>query len=110
MAKKKSSGKSEPAGPPPDLLGVEKSMADLHRLLDEQNFESADEVNAFMQKLMASGPLPESAPETPLGEAQQLMYKAWETKSRSQRIKLAKKALALSEDCADAYVLLAEES
>jgi len=45
-----------------------------------------------------------------LDEAQDIMYRAWETKSRSRRIALARKALTISPDCADAYVLLAEQA
>ena len=44
-----------------------------------------------------------------LDAAQQVMYDAWEAKTRKSRITLAKKALTISPDCADAYVLLAEE-
>jgi tetratricopeptide (TPR) repeat protein len=45
-----------------------------------------------------------------LQAAQDLMYQAWETKSRQARIALARRALATSPLCADAYVLLAEAS
>lgn len=45
-----------------------------------------------------------------LDEAQDIVYRAWETKSRSRRIALARKALTISPDCADAYVLLAEQA
>ncbi len=41
--------------------------------------------------------------------AQDIMYQAWEERSRGKRIALARKALAVSPMCADAYVLLAEE-
>lgn len=41
--------------------------------------------------------------------AQDIMYQAWEERSRAKRIALARKALELSPLCADAYVLLAEE-
>ncbi len=41
--------------------------------------------------------------------AQDVMYQAWEETRRSRRIALARKALAVSPLCADAYVLLAEE-
>lgn len=44
-----------------------------------------------------------------LSEAQNLMYKAWEETNPAKRLSLAHKALATSPDCADAYVLLAEE-
>lgn len=43
-----------------------------------------------------------------LDEAQQLMYDAWEAPSRQRAIKLARQALELSPDCADAYLLLAD--
>src|SRR3954468_3981459 len=41
--------------------------------------------------------------------AQEIMYDAWDQTERRARIALAKKALAVSPLCADAYVLLAEE-
>ena len=68
-----------------------------------------DEINAFLNENVNGSELPSFAPETPLEEAQELMYEAWETRSPKQRIRLAKQALQISKDCADAYVLLAEE-
>lgn len=50
------------------------------------------------------------ATASPDGGAQDLMYEAWETSDRRKRLALARKALSLSADCADAYVLLAEEA
>lgn len=44
-----------------------------------------------------------------LEEAQQIMYDAWDEQKPARRIELAKKALKTSRNCADAYVLLAEE-
>jgi pentatricopeptide repeat protein len=38
------------------------------------------------------------------------MYDAWEAPTRQRAVALAKKALTVSADCADAYVLLAEEA
>lgn len=106
--------KNKPAkevGPLPDRRGMDRMMADLRRLLEEQQFASIDEANAFLQQLNASGqPIPAAKPRTPLEEAQGIMYDAWEARSPQQRISLARKALAVSADCADAYVLLAEES
>jgi tetratricopeptide (TPR) repeat protein len=49
-----------------------------------------------------------TGPETPLSRAQDLMYQAFETEDDQRRLQLAKDALAISPDCADAYVLLAE--
>jgi tetratricopeptide (TPR) repeat protein len=42
-------------------------------------------------------------------KAQQVMYDAWDQTSASARVALARKALAISPLCADAYVLLAEQ-
>ena len=45
-----------------------------------------------------------------VADAQDIMYKAWDATAHQQRVALARKALAVSSLCADAYVLLAEES
>lgn len=42
--------------------------------------------------------------------AQDIILDAWEAPTSKKRIALAKKALSVSPDCADAYVLLAEET
>jgi tetratricopeptide (TPR) repeat protein len=115
MAKKKSSKASNPSAKPPKSGGgraSDKMMADLQRLLSQQDFSSAEEVNQFMQELMTSGGgyIPEMSPRSSLEQAQDVMYQAWESPSRTQRLKLARKALDISADCADAYVLLAQES
>lgn len=48
-------------------------------------------------------------PRSPLDLAQEMCWDAFESASRKQRIELAKRALELSPDCADAYVILANE-
>jgi len=93
-----------------DRRAMEKSLADISRLLSEQEFESAEEMQAFLDEVLRSGGPPEMAPRTPLEEAQDLMYQAWEARGRRRRVELARKALEISPDCADAYVLLAEET
>src|SRR5208283_4065248 len=50
------------------------------------------------------------ARELALEQAQDLIYRAWDTSSRKRRIALAERALTISSDCADAYVLLAEDT
>lgn len=45
---------------------------------------------------------------TPAHRAQDLIYEAWDIPSPSRRQEMAREALALWPDCADAYVLLAE--
>lgn len=48
--------------------------------------------------------------DDPLWRAQELVFDAWEARTKRQRIKLARQALEISGLCADAYVLLAEEA
>jgi tetratricopeptide (TPR) repeat protein len=48
--------------------------------------------------------------DTPLDRAQALMYQAFEEPSELRRVQLARQALEISPDCADAYVLLAEHA
>src|SRR3954468_2903549 len=48
--------------------------------------------------------------ETPLSQAQELLDEAFEERDPERRSGLARKALEVSPDCADAYVLLAEQA
>ena len=95
-----------------DPRAMEKVSQDLGRLLAEKEFGSIEEANAFLENMLreGGGRLPSApAPTTPLERAQDLIYEAFETESPRKRVQLAKKALKVSPDCADAYVLLAEE-
>lgn len=42
--------------------------------------------------------------------AQELIYDAWEIDNKSMRIKMAKKALSIFPDCADAYNIMAQDA
>ncbi len=48
--------------------------------------------------------------EGPLGEAQELVYEAWDSEDRSCRVQLARRALEVSKNCADAYIVLARDA
>lgn len=50
--------------------------------------------------------LPRNAAE----KAQELIYEAWDADTYAKRVTLAEKALEIYPDCADAYVMLAEET
>lgn len=105
----KTKPKSEMSPPMMDRRAMEKSLRDIGKLLSERNFESVEEANAFLKKVVASGG-PAPAPcDTPLEQAQDLVYQTWDS-SGKRRVQLARQALEVSEDCADAYVLLAEEA
>ncbi len=108
MSKKKTTSKNTPP-PLNDNRSSEHVMQDLWRLLDQQNFSSPEDVNVFLQNLMTStgGLIPEMLPQTPLQQAEDIIEKAWDNPSRVQRVKMAKKALQISADCADAYLVLA---
>ncbi len=45
-----------------------------------------------------------------VAKAQDIMYEAWDSSTKKKRLELARKALEVSPDCADAYVMIAEES
>ena len=45
-----------------------------------------------------------------LRRAQDIIYNAWEAKSRRERISLAEEAIALSDLCADAWMVLADDT
>ena len=92
----------------PNRQGMDRITADLGRLLQGQNFKNIDEANAFIKKIVSGGGLiPHSAARSPLEEAQDLVYAAWEAPTPRQATELARKALAISPDCADAYNVLA---
>jgi len=92
---------------------MEKEIQEIGKQLRGKEFESMEEARALLEELLASGeglqPIP-AEPSTPLEKAQELIYEAFETGSHRKRVQLAKKALKVSSDCADAYVLLAEET
>lgn len=95
---------------PPSVRPTERVMADVHRLLSGQDFQSLDDANAFLRRTLMSGHAPRRQATSALDRAQDLMYSAWDERSRARRVALARKALDISADCADAYVLLAEEA
>jgi tetratricopeptide (TPR) repeat protein len=86
-----------------------RQMQAISKLLEGQEFESAEEANDFLQNLVAQGGIP-FTPDTPQEQAQELVYQAWEAGSRQQRQRLAREALEIYPDCADAYVVLAENA
>ena len=87
----------------------------MERLLGQREFDSADEMNRALDEARQQG-LFEAPPEvqagrplTALEQAQELAYDALEASGRL-RIKLARKALSLSSDCADACIILGNAS
>lgn len=77
---------------------------------DELPFFDRRGMEGVMQQAIAQqlGEQPGSG-DPQLDQAQQIMYQAWDESNPGKRLTLAHQALATSPDCADAYVLLAEE-
>lgn len=113
MTRKKTGGSRSPADAAalapglPDRRLMEQQMAQIGRLLQSRDFASMEEANAFIQEVLATGGIPDAVSQTPLDQAQEVIYQALEATGK-RRVTLARKALTISPDCADAYVLLAE--
>ena len=56
------------------------------------------------------GELAGAAEETPLSKAQEILDLAFEEDDPERRADIARQALTVSPDCADAYILLAEHA
>jgi tetratricopeptide (TPR) repeat protein len=102
------------SGLPYDMRAMERSIAQMERYIAEQGVDLFDDqAMAEMQGVIASGSFdPKMAPKpsTPLERAQDLVYEAFGSSDHAERVRLAKKARGISRDCADAWVLLAEET
>lgn len=83
-------------------------MDSLTSIFGGKDFMSDAELDALLDSKMASGEIPPSAALDPLDEAQSIIYEAWNSEG-PQRVRLAHQALETSRDCADAYVILAED-
>jgi tetratricopeptide (TPR) repeat protein len=94
---------------PYDRRLMERNLLGINQMVKGQDFGSLDEANRYINEKLKGGPAPEWIPETPLEKAQSLIYQALETAGKTKRLELARQALQISPDCADAYVLLAEE-
>jgi tetratricopeptide (TPR) repeat protein len=92
--------------------GLDRRHGDLddEEEADELPFFDRRGMEGFMQRAIAQqlGEQPGSG-DPQLDQAQQIMYRAWDESHPGKRLTLAHQALATSPDCADAYVLLAEE-
>ena len=92
--------------------GLDWRRSDLEDETDEEDLPFFDRrgMEGFMQRAIAQqfGEQPGSG-DPQLDQAQQIMYRAWDESHPGRRITLAHQALATSPNCADAYVLLAEE-
>ncbi len=93
------------------MRALERFVLKMQDAAKEQNFDTEEEAELWLQEQLFSDDLESYAavPTTELEKAQDLAWKAFEEPSEKKRISMAKKALQISADCADAYVILAEE-
>lgn len=111
MSPKKTKNEEETSAKavPKDVRALERTSFEISLLLRDREFSSTEEVRRYIENLLSSGQPFSFEKRTPLEKAQSLMYDAFEAEG-AERIKLAREALAICPDCADAYVLLAEET
>jgi tetratricopeptide (TPR) repeat protein len=98
-------------GPESSRRASERMQAEIGRFFASKDFGSLEEANAALVERFADRPIDEmeSTASTPLERAQDLASQAYDWTGR-KRVLLARQALAISPDCAEAYVLLAEHA
>ena len=92
----------------------EREMAKITKLLEKQDFDSPEEAQDFLNQLIGKNlddledgeglPGGQSKEE----EAQALVYEAWDAHSIKEKVRLAKKALAIDPNTEDAYGILGQ--
>lgn len=95
-----------PTGNP---FGMEKEMQALQKQLENQDFESEEEMHAFLDGLLSNGRIDPSPPESPRELAQDKFYEAVEAKGK-KRQKLLQEALDIYPNSPDVYLLMAEDA
>jgi len=92
-----------------DRRAMEAMHAQMDRFLADKDFDDIKELNQAIEKEFAGKPLDPTKhkPRTPLEEAQDLCFQAFDSIGR-RRVALARKAIEVCPDCADAHVILAE--
>ena len=105
------SDRSDPASavPPGYSFVAERALRDLHALIEGQEFETMDDLNARLLELIEQGCASETAQASkqndPKWRAQELAYDAMEAEDPLEALRLAAQALRLDPDCTDALRL-----
>jgi tetratricopeptide (TPR) repeat protein len=97
-------------------LTSERVMKKIAQFMKDRSFDSIEAANAALEDGLLAGSF-DASPEdeearvhaTPFEQAQDLAYAAHEATGR-RRVKLARQAIALAPDCADAWIVLAESA
>ncbi len=94
-----------------DLRSMERMQAEMRRVLEAESPATLEEANAIIARRFVGrtdDEIPSTA-ATPIEKAQDLCYEAFDSFGR-RRVVLARRALEISPDCADAYMILAERT
>jgi tetratricopeptide (TPR) repeat protein len=94
----------------PDRRAHERVFADMNRYLAEHPPTAAqgfEEINRLFAGRSLDDPV--TQPHSPAEEAQDLCFRAFESYGR-RRVQLARQALGIDPDCADAHVILGEQA
>ena len=95
----------------PDRRAHERLFADMNRYFHDHPPADEEEMGLMTERLFSGKKIDEllTHPKTPSDQAQELCFQAFDTHGR-RRVQLAREALEVCPDCADAYVILAEQS
>ncbi|MBE3518893.1 MAG: SEC-C domain-containing protein [Firmicutes bacterium] len=85
---------------------VESTTMEIANVAARMKFESSDELERFFEPYKKAGKVPTVEPASPFFEAQRIIYKTVGASPKRQ-VKLAKEALSVYANCADAYTILA---
>ncbi|MEN6427705.1 MAG: hypothetical protein ABFE13_20310 [Phycisphaerales bacterium] len=99
----------DPKLPLASPLVMDRIAAHIDRMLEGKKFQTQQEYEAFMQANVLGRKIEEFVPETFLEKAQDIVFRAYSVMGRKQ-IHMARKALEVDPNCADAYILLAERT
>jgi len=99
----------DPKLPLASPLVMDRIAAHMERAMKDKDFKTREEYEAFVNAHFIGKRIEEFVPETPLEEAQDIVFRAYSVKGRKQ-IHMARRALEVEPDCADAYILLAERT
>jgi len=100
---------SETAAPPlPSRLLGERMMRKIHRLLEQEGFDNAEQAQGYLNALIGQS-LDDEAEKSddPIERAQELAYDAMDADTPQEGRELAEAALELDPDCVDALTVLA---
>jgi len=94
-------------------LEMEQTLRDIQRALQDREFDSTEEANAFLSGLAGSDIAKvkealKGEPLSPKEQAQELAWRAMEARTPKEAISVAQQALAKDPDCVDALVVVAE--